>query len=198
MNLTQHIIESVENKYETRTNLWVDSPFEKITLLSNDERGKWGEETIFNCIQNLTNFKVEWTGDSNTNQKDGVYDIIIRHNDKKIRIEVKTATRGNTKTANWQHENIYASNKWDKLILFDINFFSFYITIIDYNEMTFNSRHHIFNRKPTLRNNQDDKYKFDFGNIQQKNGIISGLTFHYDLTNPDKTKFSEFLMAKLV
>jgi len=198
MDLTQYLIESVENKYKNRTNLWVDSPFEKITLLSNDERGKWGEETVFDFIQKLTDFDVEWTGDYNTSQKDGVYDIIIHHNGKKIRIEVKTATRGNTKTANWQHENIYASGKWDKLILFDIDFFDFYITIIDYNEMHFNSRHPIFNRKPTLRNNQDDKYKFDFGNSQQKKGIRSGLTFHYDLTNPDEKLFADFLTNKLV
>jgi hypothetical protein len=196
--IRKNLLESIDDIYVNRINLWKDSPFENLTYLSNDERGKWGERFIFNLIKLNTNLSVEWDEDSNTNNNDGVYDIAILHNNNKIRIEVKTATRGNTKTSNWQHENIYSSNKWDKLLLFDIDFYGFYITIIDYEDMVFNHKHSIFGRKPTLRNNQDDKYKFDFGDKQQKNGIDSNLTFYYDLTNPQDDELVNFLTSKIL
>ena len=199
MSVTELLIESIEAAYENRKDPWQDSPFKQITLLSNDERGKWGEKYIFNLIKSLTDFNVEWEGDSNTNKDDGVYDLVIHHNHskEKIRIEVKTASRGTCKDPNWQHENVYASDKWDKLVLFDFDFFGFYLTIIDYSEMTFNERHRIFGRKPTLRNNQDDKYKFDFGIQQQLRGVESGYTFWYNIINPDEKGLKEHLFKKL-
>lgn len=199
MTVTEFLVESIETAYENRKDIWQDSPFRQITLLSNDERGKWGEEFVSNLIKKLTNLNVEWNGDSNTNQDDGVYDVVVskNHSKKKTRVEIKTASRGTCGAANWQHENVYASNKWDKLIFFDFDLFGFYLTVIDYNDMTFDTRHPVFGRKPTLRNNQDDKYKIDFGIQQQQRGLDSGYTFWYDITNPDEEGLKNHLIKHL-
>ena len=195
MSVTEFLIESIETAYENRKDIWQDSPFRQITLLSNDERGKWGEEFVSNLIKKLTGLDVEWDGGSNTNQNDGVYDFKVGK--LKHRVEVKTASRGTCGTPNWQHENIYASNKWDKLIFFDFDLFGFYLTIIDYSDMTFNTQHPVFGRKPTLRNNQDDKYKMDFGTQQQKRGIESGYTFWYDISKPDDEGLKNHIIKHL-
>lgn len=197
MSASQFLVQSVNDAYENRINRWGNSPFEKLTLLSNDERGKWGERVVFNLIQKLTTLEVVWDEDHNINNEDGVYDIAITHNGVKYRIEVKTATRGNGEAPNWQHENIYSSHKWDKLILFDVDFYGGFITIIDYEDMIFGDKHPIFNRKVTLRKEQVDKYKFDFGIKQQVNGISNGMTFRYNLNNFDEDKLSRFLVEKL-
>ena len=63
--------------------------------------------------------------------------------------------------------------------------------------MTFNSRHEIFGTKPTLRNDQNDKYKWDFRDKQVHLGVANGHTFCYDVMNPDYDAFSEFLTNKL-
>lgn len=65
MSVTELLIESIEAAYENRKDPWQDSPFKQITLLSNDERGKWGEKYIFNLIKSLTDFNVKWEGDNN-------------------------------------------------------------------------------------------------------------------------------------
>ena len=199
MSVTEFLIESVETAYNNRKDIWQDSPFRQITLLSNDERGKWGEEFVSNLIKKLTDLDVEWDGDNNTNQDDGVYDVVIsrNQNSKKSRVEIKTASRGTCNNPNWQHENVYASNKWDKLIFFDFDLFGFYLTVIDYSDMTFDKQHPVFGRKPTLRNNQDDKYKIDFGIQQQKRGLESGHTFWYDITNPDEEGLKNHLIKHL-
>lgn len=179
-------------------NYWKGSIFEEIVQLSNDERGKWGEETLFKFIKALTPYNVEWDEDQNINNDDGVYDIwIVRSDGTKIRIEIKTASRGTGKKSNWQHENIYSCDKWDKLVFIDFEYSKIWFTILDYSEVTFDSRHNIFGTKPTLRNDQNDKYKWDFRDKQAKLGVENNYTFCYDIENPDDTKLSEFLITKL-
>lgn len=136
-------------------NYWKGSIFEEIVQLSNDERGKWGEETLFKFIKALTPYNVEWDEDKNISNNDGVYDIwIIFFDGKKVRIEVKTSGIGNGKTISWQHENIYSSEKWDKLAFIDFDYSKIWITVLNYSDMSFHSRHKVFGTKPTLRNDQ--------------------------------------------
>jgi len=185
------------NKLRNR-NYWKGSFFEEIVKLSNDERGKWGEENFYKFIKSLTSYSVEWDEDRNINMSDGVYDIWINRPDgTKLRIEVKTASRGTGKESNWQHENIYASEKWDKLVFFDFEYSTIWITILDYSELSFDSRHVVFGTKPTLRSDQQDKYKWDFRDKQIQLGIFKGHTFCYDIDNSDDDEFSNFLKNKL-
>jgi hypothetical protein len=179
-------------------NYWKGSFFEEIVQLSNDERGKWGEQTLFKFIKELTDYNVEWDEDQNINNDDGVYDLWINRPDgTKIRIEVKTASRGTGNKSNWQHENLYSSEKWDKLVFIDFEYSAIWFTVLDYSEVTFDSRHDIFGTKPTLRNDQNDKYKWDFRDKQVHLGVANGYTFCYDVNNTDDEQFSSFLKKKL-
>lgn len=179
-------------------NYWKGSFFEQIVQLSNDERGKWGEQTLFKFIKELTDYNVEWDEDQNINNDDGVYDLWINRPDgTKIRIEVKTASRGTGNKSNWQHENLYSSEKWDKLVFIDFEYSTIWFTVLDYSEVTFDSRHDIFGTKPTLRNDQNDKYKWDFRDKQVHLGVANGYTFCYDVNNTDDEQFSSFLKNKL-
>lgn len=178
---------------------WNGSIFEEVVELSNDERGKWGERTLFEWIRDLTDLNASWDEDKNIGNDDGVYDISIQREagGKKTRIEVKTASRGTGKKSNWQHENLYAENKWDKLVFVDFEYSKIWVTILNYSDVTFDRRHPIFNTKPTLRNDQNDKYKWDFRDKQMNLGVSNGHTFCYDVESLDEEKFSSFLINKL-
>ena len=195
MSFTQLLIESVESSYDNRNDFWQDSPFRKLTLLTNDERGRWGEKFLTELFDKIETIQYDWDADTNTNQQDGIYDIVTKRNGVRTRIEVKTATKGQNNS--WQHENIYKKQVWDKLVFIDVDYFSFYITVIDYNNMVFDDRHPVFGRKPTLRANQGDKYKFDFGKNNLQRGIDNGYTFCYSVTSPDEEGLTEFLVSKL-
>jgi hypothetical protein len=192
-DLTQYLCESVEETFANRVNLWQDSPFQKLTLLTNDERGKWGEKTIKHLIETYTDYSVDWFGDKNINQSDGTYDIIVKTSNNNYRVEIKTATRGNSKNPNWQHENLIKDEQWDKIVFLDVDLFGIYISIINFDEIDFNIKHPIFGRTPTLRKNQDDKYKFDFGKKQQDCGIEYGLSFFFDIRTDDTSPLRDFL-----
>lgn len=191
-NLVEYLCRSVETVFQNRTNLWEASPFEKLTFLTNDERGKWGESTIKFLIETLTSYEVVWDGDKNTNQTDGTYDILI--NEK--RTEIKTANGGSSNPPNWQHENIIKENVWDKLVFLDIDFFGFYVTVFDFEQIDFDKKHPVFGRTPTLRQSQTDKYKFDFGLKQQQLGIQSGFTCFHSVGNHNADSLSQFLIDK--
>lgn len=194
MSFTQLLIESVESSYDNRKDFWEDSPFRKLTLLTNDERGRWGEKFLTELFNKIGTIQYDWDADTNTNQQDGIYDIVTKRNGVRTRIEVKTATKGQNDS--WQHENIYKKEVWDKLVFIDVDYFSFCITVINYSDMVFGDKHPVFGRKPTLRSNQGDKYKFDFGNKALQRGIDNGYTFCYNVTNPDEEGLSEFLINK--
>lgn len=179
-------------------NYWKGSIFEEIVQLSNDERGKWGEELFYKLVKTFTPYNVEWDEDKNINNNDGVYDIWINKPDGSvIRIEVKTASRGTGNKSNWQHENLYSSKKWDKLVFLDFEYSKIWITVLNYDEVTFDSRHPFFGTKPTLRNNQDDKYKWDFREKQVMIGVDNNCTFCYDVEQNVDKDLANFLLEKL-
>jgi hypothetical protein len=178
---------------------WKGSLFEEVVQLSNDERGKWGEKTFYDLIKFLTPYDVQWDEDQNINNIDGVYDIWINLPDgNKIRIEIKTASRGTGSKSSWQHENLYASEKWDKLVFIDFEYSTIWFTVLDYSEVVFDARHKVFGTKPTLRNDQNDKYKWDFRDKQVHLGVANGYTFCYDVDNPNDDEFSAFLKNRLI
>lgn len=202
MNSKDILISSIENIYEEESNRsrWEGSPFQKLTSISNDTRGKWGEQIISEHLCHIEGSTVEWSQDQNINQNDGIYDIklnINRDPDVNIthRIEVKTSIFGITNT--WQHENIYASKVWDKLIFVDVYYNGIYFTVLGYDEFNFFEKHHVFNRKPCLRNKQTDKYKFDFSIKNLENGIKNNLTLYYDIDKNNSEELIEFFVNRL-
>jgi len=178
-------------------NYWVGSPFEEIVALDSDTRGKWGETILFEFLTKYTKLDLTWDKDFNSNTADGVYDMFFTRKKpkKKVRIEGKTAGRGKSKT--WQHENIYASEAWDKLVLLDFDYSTLWLTVVDYSEMVFDKKHPVFERKPHLRKDETDKYKWDFSLRQLELGAVAGFSYCHNVLNPDCKKLSSFLNQKL-
>jgi hypothetical protein len=183
--LNETIKEAVDNSSQD----WKGSPFESLTLITNDERGRWGEKFLFRIITEVAKIESKWDGDCNTRPEDGgTYDILVNLI-KKLKNEVKTAFSC-TKSANWQHENIYAKSVWDKLTFVDVDYDKIYITVLtpaNMEKLFQNEKDPIFGKKATLRESQEDKWKFDFSRVTVANSIKAGYTFCYDVNNPDDT-----------
>ena len=181
--LNETIKESVDNSNDS----WKGSVFEPLTTRSNDERGKWGEKFLFRIINEEAKIESTWEGDCNTRPEDGgTYDILVNLN-KKLQNEVKTAFSC-ANSANWQHENIYAKSVWDKLTFVDVDYDRIYITVLTPENMEYlfkNEKDPILGKKATLREAQEDKWKFDFSRVTIKNAIDAGYTFCYNVDNPD-------------
>lgn len=196
-------LQTMEEEILSRT-YWVGSPFEFLATRGGaDDTGKWGEMYLFNLIGALTYFDIQWDGDKNTKAGDGTYDLWFVYQGKKIRIEVKASRFG--KKESWQHENLISiGDPCDKLIFIDFQYDTVWITIFDQKkDLFFESQHPVFGTKPTLRDNstsksRKDKYKWDFRILQQKRGTAAGMTYCHDITCPDWTALSEFLIDKLI
>ena len=171
--MTNILTETIERNTNTN-NIWKGSIFESLTQESSDTRGRWGEDFLQTLIKDVTDFEVECDGDSNTSNECGsIYDILVNLN----RTEAKTAMVGYDKkrqkqTNTWQHENIYEENKWDKLLLLDIEPNGFYITCINHNDMCFGDERHPILKKKSTRHLS--AWKFDTSNAVLKRGIENG------------------------
>jgi hypothetical protein len=198
MSVRTILDETIKEAIQNRSSFWVGSPFEKLIQLTNDERGHWGENWIYNTIVKCVKIESTWNGNSNTNASDGTYDMLVNLL-LKLRTELKTASRGTGKRPNWQHENIYAKNVWDRLLFVDLDYDVIYVTILEPKNMEIaftNQKDPILGKKASLRKDQKDKWKFDFSNTTIKNAIAAGYTFRYDYYNPDEKGFIEFLSRK--
>ena len=168
-------------------NYWDGSVFEGVANLGADKRGQWGEDTLEKILVSL-GYEVSETGNDNIGKEDGsVFDLKVNG----FRVEVKTSVA----SSNWQHENIYAENKWDKITFVDVSYDTIHFTILDYSEMVFDAKHPILNRKPTLRQAREDAYKFDFGLATLAKGVAGGITFLYDMSSPDDEGLAEFFAS---
>ena len=202
--IMKSIVTNLIEDYKKSASYWNGSIFESVTHFSTDYKGKFGEELLYNIIKDNTDIPVEWDEDQNTNNNDGVYDLFWHlHNGKKRRVEVKTSGRtvANGKPIGWQHENVYFSdNKWDKLVFidYDANDVVFF-TIVDYNQVVKDNTLDLslFGKKGHQRKNEEGKAKVDFSMKSIQNGIDKGLTFEYDLNNPDDEGLTYFLEEKL-
>lgn len=193
--MLSQILEGVNKKYvnSVKGDYWKGSYFEDIVKLTNDERGKWGEELFRDLIKYPTiEMPVMWDADKNTDPVDGVYDMFLESNNgSKLRIEVKTSGRtvSKGKPVGWQHENIYfGGNKWDKLVFIDYDADDvMYITIVDYDQVVTNGQIDLslFGKNGHCRKNEDGKAKVDFSMKSLQNGIDVGLTFKYDINNTE-------------
>jgi len=190
--LEETIQEAVLNSNDS----WKGSYFEPLTKITNDERGRWGEKFLFRIISEVAKIESSWDGDCNTRPEDGgTYDILVNLT-RKLKNEVKTAFSC-ASSANWQHENIYAKSVWDKLTFVDIDYDRIYVTVLTPQNMEYlfrNEQDPIFGKKATLREAQEDKWKFDFSRTTMKNAIAAGYTFCYDYNNPDDKGLVEHLL----
>ena len=206
-------IRKLSEKYtkSTKADYWRGSAFEDVVKLTNDERGKWGEEVLFDWVNTHTNIPIEWDGDNNTDPDDGTYDLWTKSVEwteypsyvfNKNRIEKKTSGRTLSKgrPTGWQHENVYIDDKWDTLSFLDYDANDIiYLTIVKYDQLVVDGKFtlKIFGKEAHQRKNEEGKYKVDFSMKSIQNGIDAGVTFKYDLNNPDDEGLAKFLNDKL-
>lgn len=197
------VTELTEN-YKKQATYWSGSLFEDVVNFSTDHKGKWGEELFRDILLKYTDIPVQWDEDSNTSNKDGVYDLFwYLHNGKKLRIEVKTSGRtvSKGKPSGWQHENVYfRDDEWDKMVFIDYDSNDvMYITIVDYDQLVKDDMIDlsIFGKNAHCRKNEDGKAKVDFSMRSINNGIAKGVTFKYDFNNPNDELLGFFLLSKL-
>ncbi len=187
MSVRTILDETIKEAIDNSSDSWKGSPFELLIGITNDERGRWGEKFLFRIIKESAGIDSTWDGDCNTRPKDGgTYDILVNLI-RKLKNEVKTAFSC-TSSANWQHENIYAKSVWDKLTFVDVDYDKIYISVLTPENMEYlfrNERDPVLGKKATLRESQQDKWKFDFSRATVKNAIAAGYTFCYDYNNPD-------------
>ena len=74
-----------------------------------------------------------------------------------------------------------------------------FVTVVDYNQIVTNNTIDIslFGKSGHKRKNEEGKAKVDFSMKSIQNGIDKGLTFEYDLNNPDDEGLTYFLEEKL-
>ena len=91
MTIRNILDETIKEAIETSNQEWKGSPFEPLTLITNDERGRWGEKFLFRIINEIAKIDSTWDGDSNIRPEDGgTYDILVNLI-KRLKNEVKTA-----------------------------------------------------------------------------------------------------------
>jgi hypothetical protein len=178
---------AVSDSVANMTDIWKNSVFKELAHAKPDITGKFGER-LLNDLLKKYGFLVKWDEDKNTASSDGTYDLKVNEE----RIEVKTSFEN--KNGGWQHENIYKERVWDKLALVDVEPYAIFITILNFEEMTFDTPHPVFNRTPSLRDNHKSGCKFDLGKCNVKNGVKAGITYRWDLS--DEKGLREFLTKK--
>lgn len=179
-NLLQETIDWAVSKRES---YWKGSVFEEIRELSNDERGRWGEKLLYE-LMSQHNINAVWDQDSNTQQDDGTYDLTIN----KYRVEVKTSFGGHRN--NWQHENLYNEDFWDKIVMVDVDRDCIYFTCLNRLDMVWDEKHPIFDKKPTRYKHQEVKHKFDFSRRSLRLGMEHGVTTCWSVEDPALTTIS--------
>ena len=194
--LTEELSNLIEKTKLNTNDLWENSRFKDLRNMTPDQRGSFGEEWIVTLIKRHTNFEVEWDGNKNTSNEDGIYDAKINNK----RDEIKTATTGfdskkNKLTYKFQHENIYEENVWDRLIFLDIEPKGFYLTIIKYCDMPFWDKiHPIFKTKSTRHLSG---WKFDTSKKTLQRGINGGITIYININKINKKEITDFLIKHL-
>lgn len=188
--LTELLTDTINTALDNHTDAWDGSPFSELIPLTNDERGRWGEDFLSRLLTTVGVDNV-WLNDKNINQSDGTYDIQTVNG---TRIEVKTASSFD----NWQHENIYAARVWDYVAFVDVAYDRIVLTFISHLDLSAALgpdaiKHPVFNRKGTLRSSQDDKYKYDFGHKQHRLGVAHGYSFVYIVNEPDIEGLTDYI-----
>ena len=198
------LITELVQSYQSLNSYWEGSVFQPVTQLSTDYKGRWGEELLYRLVHEHTPYDVHWDGDTNTNCDDGVYDLWWTVGDTKTRVEVKTSGRtvSNGRPVGYQHENVYhGDNSWDKLVFVDYDRDDvIHFTVLSYDSVVVDGRLDLtsLGKRGHVRKNTTDKSKVDFSTKTLRLGLETGVTFRYDVNNPDDEGLSQFLTSRLM
>ena len=179
-NMASTLLKSIaESQFEIQESksVWKNTPFSAMENLKPDYSGKVGERLLADlCKKSGVNHV--WVND-NKNSKDGTYDITILGK----KVEVKTARLG--VDGAFQHESLRAAG-CDFYTFVDVTPTYFYLTIIPKFDMR--AKHPVFGRKPHLRKETTNVFKFDLSEFNLKKGIAAGITIKVD-ADTDATDF---------
>lgn len=150
---------------------WNTAIFKDIYYLSNDARGKFGEQFISQLLH-ILNWNIQEDASDKTIRSDGHYDIKANN----LRLEIKTACYSSN--SSWQHEPLYDDDACDYVIFLDFHYNYYYLTICKNSDLPLGGRSNIKmfgNKHGTLRKNKDNGYKFDFSNTTIKTALNAGI-----------------------
>lgn len=197
MSLSEILIKHQEES--KKDNPWIGSKYEFIKNAGTDATGKIGEEFIYELLKKtFQNIDIIWEQDKNTNQNDGIYDIKMVSIPLSFfsRIEIKTATLG--KSESYQHEKLLGKKYCDKILFLDINPNSYYITILDVNEIDFEGLEKgVLGKKLTIRTT-GNQTKLDFSKKSIEIGLKLGKTIYIENENKNREEIINFLKKNLL
>jgi hypothetical protein len=190
--MLQDLIDSGENlkKIQDSENIWENGKLKAFNHLCIDYSGKAGETGLYNFLLRtkklgLHNWEIIYKGDSNINQKNGTYDMVIVLNED-FNLGIKTSRIGKNKT--FQHDGLH-NNECDGELFIDITPNFVYLTIIPFLNYSLFEKHPIFGVKPHLRKNTNNNFKFDLNEKKLQKGIKNKMTIIVD----DETKDGDII-----
>lgn len=167
-----------------RKKQWLpSSTYWRLKLLCPDQIGEFGERFAKELMRRLGSpYLVTWSNETGSKE----YDILITNQltGKSIRLEVKTATQGNTpegstQNPTFQHEDLRKDRGYDAILFLDFGPDAVYATFLTKNEIPFDESNHDSSVLPhhgplTLR---DDglNYKYTFGLYPAKRTTARGI-----------------------
>ncbi|MBU4308818.1 MAG: hypothetical protein KJ566_03410 [Nanoarchaeota archaeon] len=134
------------------------------TLSSIDDKGEVGEMLLYEILK--PHFNVKWEKAKTSREKD--WDIVVNG----IKIEVKTATMGNTGIT-FQHEKFFKNRNYDAVVFLDFTPDELYITFSKKYDILWDKLHH---RK--VNGILTTEHKFDFSLKNIKENKINKFTKH--------------------
>ena len=155
--ISKMLLEHVAVATKRKTGLWLPSSTHADLLdLSIDSRGEVGEKLLAAALRRLGH---EVEVDRTTDAGEKPWDLRV---DRKILIEVKTATLGNL-SPTFQHERIVRARGFDALALLDIAPEEIYLTFAAKRMMPFLKPTTKFTISPKKLHQRDGgEYKWDF------------------------------------
>jgi len=180
------INEIVKNQHTHKLNWKDDSIYNPLKIMSSiDDKGDVGEMLLNEVLKNR--FKVTWEKAKTSREKD--WDITVDG----IKIEVKTATMGNT-SMTFQHEKFFKNRNYDAVVFLDFTPNNLYITFAKKSDILWDRLH-----KRKVNDVYTTEYKFDFSLKNIKENKIDKLAKHKTKlikTESDLIKFFEEIIRK--
>lgn len=148
------INEIAKNQQNKKQNWKSTSTFNPLRIMNSiDDKGEVGEMLLYEVLKDK--FNVKWEKSKTSLDKD--WDIIIEG----IKIEVKTATMGNTSIV-FQHEKFFKNRTYDAIIFLDFTPEDLYITFAKESDIIWDKLHH---RKVNSVLTTEHKFDFSLKNI---------------------------------
>lgn len=152
----------IQNQQKKKLNWNPTSIYEPLrTMSSIDDKGDVGEMLLNEVLKNK--FKVVWDKAKTSKEKD--WDITVEN----IKIEVKTATMGNS-TTTFQHEKFFKNRKYDVIAFLDFTPDKLYVTLAKKSDIIWEKLH-----KRNVDGVLTTEHKFDFSLKNIKEGKIDKL-----------------------